>query len=192
MRRPYGMAYSPSLISAFDARDRLDGAWLQEKEGDYARGGGPPPPPNRGRSALNTQVTRWNQIMRRLQQWGISRNTLRNEQAQIIPRPRPVIQGRGQRRRIERLVTARNQPDIQAVDPRSGRRINIEVDTNRRDLQRHQREVIGNDPGARSVFLLIDPRSGRTLEKHVYDPLTRRTTVSAQDLRPRDVLDFDH
>ncbi|PZV09123.1 MAG: hypothetical protein DCF32_03265 [Leptolyngbya sp.] len=130
--------------------------------------------------------------MRRLQQWGISRNTLRNEQAQIIPRPRPVIQGRGQRRRIERLVTARNQPDIQAVDPRSGRRINIEVDTNRRDLQRHQREVIGNDPGARSVFLLIDPRSGRTLEKHVYDPLTRRTTVSAQDLRPRDVLDFDH
>jgi hypothetical protein len=125
-------------------------------------------------------------------QWGVSRSTLRNEQAQIIPRPRPVIRGRGQRRRIERLVTARNQPDIQAVDPRSGRRINIEVDTNRRDLQRHQREVIGNDPGARSVFLLIDPRSGQTLEKHVYNPLTRRTTVSNQDLRPRDVLDFDH
>jgi hypothetical protein len=99
---------------------------------------------------------------------------------------------------VQRLTTAPNQPDLQGIDPRTGRRFNVDVERNpartadRERILREFQRVIANDPEARSVLQIIHPQTGRTLEKHVYDPLTARTTVIRnEELRRREVLDLE-
>jgi hypothetical protein len=172
---------------------------VDEMEADYARSGGRiPRDPNRGRSGMRQQVGMWNQIIRRLGQWGVATgqsrwgarqirpSTLRTEQPQVI----------GQRRwrgRPQRGITGANQPDIQAEDPRSGRRINVEVDSTRNEIEllNKLQRIAQNDPQARVAAVVTDPTTGAALRTHVYDPLTGRTTQHAGGLQRRDVLDLD-
>ena len=75
----------------------------------------------------------WDQIIRRLGQWGVATEQSRRPARRLRPSTLPVEQPQviGHRRwrgRPARGVTGANQPDIQADDPRSGRRINVEVD----------------------------------------------------------------
>jgi hypothetical protein len=172
---------------------------VDDMEADYARSGGQVPrDPNLGRSGMRQQVGMWNHIIRQLGQWGVATpqsrwaarrqlrpSTLRTEQPQVI----------GQKRwpgRAQRGVTAANQPDIQAVDPRSGRRINVEVDsvTNEHKLLLMLRRIARNDPQARVAGVVTD-QTGAAVRTHVYDPLSGRLTSHAGGLQRRDVLDLD-
>jgi hypothetical protein len=154
---------------------------------DHARGGGVPQPPSISAGLL--QHDRWRQIMRRMRQWGVPQNTIGTEQPQ--PRLRPRMVGRGRNRRFERWITAPNQPDIQTVDPRTGRRIAVEVDTNQVELYRKRDRVVANNPQMRAAFELIDPRTGQPLVTHVWDPHRQRMWVHEGGVRRSDVLDFD-
>jgi hypothetical protein len=73
------------------------------------------------------------------------------------------------------VVVGNNRPDIQAT--RGRRRFNIEVDTNPDDSRHHQRVITAHDPHTRGLFLVIDPRTGRLVQRRHYDPATGRTTV---------------
>jgi hypothetical protein len=151
---------------------------------DYGSAAGHPPAQATERSAWNHQVRWWNEIMRRMLQWGVSRDTIRNEQSQVIRGPRGA---RG------RETVRNNQPDIQAVDPRTGRRINVEVDRSPRKIARLLRRIVTNDPNTRAAGVVFDPLTGRLIEKHVYDPNTRVTRiVRGQPLIRSDILDFDY
>lgn len=168
----------------------IDEQLFQGHDIDRARGGGIPRQPRI--SAGLWQPRRWDAIIRRLRQWGVRPETIGTEQAQVVPRRTPsMIRRRGQTPRLVRWTTARNQPDIQAIDPRSGRRIAVEVDTSRGELERKKTLVTSVNPNARAAFELIDPRTGRPLETHVWDPLSRRFSVHTGGVQRRDVLDFD-
>jgi hypothetical protein len=170
--------------------DLIDEQAFQEHNIDRARGGGVPKEPRI--SAGLWQPRRWDAIMRRLRQWGVRPETIGTEQPQVTPRRIPaMIRRRGRTPRLERWTTARNQPDIQAVDPRSGRRIAVEVDTSRAELERKKGLITSANPNVRAAFELIDPRTGRPVETHVWDPLSRRFSVHAGGLQRRDVLEFD-
>ncbi len=151
------------MQNRFAIDDFIDDIFDELSDADYASSAGYPPPAPRAISALNYQVRRWNSIMDKLVQWGISKNTLRNEQTQVV------------RDTFGRETQRNNQPDIQAVHPNSGKRINIEVDTDRRRLENALNVIISNDPNAHVVGILIDGGNGRHLGKYVYKPPTQYT-----------------
>ena len=171
-------------------------------EADYARSGGHiPQRRNAGRSGMRQQVRMWDEIIRRLGQWGVATEQSRRAQRRLL-RPATLgteqAQAIGHRRWLGRPpevrgVTAANQPDIQAEDPRSGRRINVEVDReeNESELLHKLRRIARNDPQARVAAVVTDPQTGAALRTHVYDPLTGRTIQHAGGLQRRDVLDLD-
>jgi hypothetical protein len=146
------------MRNRFAIDDFIDDLLGELGDTDYASSAGYPPPAPMAISALNYQVRRWNSIMDKLVQWGVSRNTLRNEQAQIVR----DIAGRETQRN--------NQPDIQAVHPNSRKRINIEVDTNEQNLRNALNVIISNDPNAHVVGIRINGGTGRHLGKYVYTP----------------------
>ncbi len=61
-----------------------------------------------------------------------------------------------------------NKPDISYVD-QQGRRVNIEIDTNRREMLRHRVANIRSDRNAVHIGLLVD-RDGNVLERSVINP----------------------
>ena len=69
-------------------------------------------------------------------------------------------------------VAGLNRPDISGINPKTGKRFNIEIDTDRQQSARHQRQVVKNDPNATSTFIVIDPRTGRVIGSRVYRPRT--------------------
>ncbi|HRD67777.1 MAG TPA: hypothetical protein PKY50_16660 [Candidatus Competibacter sp.] len=164
--------------------------FLLDENADCARGGGPPREPRI--SAGLWQARRWDAIIRRLQQWGVRPETIGTEQPQVIAKVPPVIhRRRGGVPQPKRLTTAPNQPDIQAVDPRSGRPIAIEVDRDPQELERKKRIVTKVNPDARAAFELMNALTGQPIETHVWDPLKRRFSVHDGGVRQRDVLDFE-
>jgi hypothetical protein len=169
--------------------DRFTDAVMQElaDEVDYARPGGIPRLP--ALSALHHQVQRWGQIMRRMRQWGVPAGTMGTEQPQPYLRPR-VVGPRGARR-LERWITAGNQPDIQTLDPRTGRRVAVEVDTDPIELARKMAMLPQVNPQVRAAFELIDRTTGRPIETHAWNPLTRTFSTHAGGVQRRDVLDFE-
>lgn len=154
---------------------------------DRARGGGVPRPPSI--SAGLFQRDRWRQIMRRMRQWGVPAGSIGVEQPQVRQQPRWV--GGGRNRRFQRWITAPNQPDLQTVDPRTGRRIAIEVETDQNELYRKRDVVTAANPQVRAAFELINPRTGQPDVTHVWDPVRRRFWVHGGGVRRSDVLDFD-
>lgn len=156
---------------------------------DAARAGGIPREPYL--SAGTWQHRRWEAIMRRMRQWGVPVSTIGTEQPQPAPRPRLIPGRRGQPPRLERWITASNQPDIQTVDPRTGRRVAVEVDTDPEEVRRKMRVLSSVNPDMRAAFELIDRRSGQPIETHVWNPLTRRFSRHAGGVRRQDVLDFE-
>jgi hypothetical protein len=169
--------------------DRFSDAVMQDlaDEVDYARPGGIPRQP--AMSALLLQTDRWRQIMRRMRQWGVARDTIGTEQPQPYLRPRMV--GRGPARRMERWITAANQPDVQTVDPRTGRRVAVEVDTDPTELRRKMALLPQVNPHVRAAFELIDRNTGRPIETHAWNPLTQTFSMHAGGVQRRDVLDFE-
>lgn len=171
----------------------VDEVWdeLASGEGiDRARGGGVPRPPSV--SAGLWQHRRWEAIIRRMRQWGVPMGTIGIEQPQVVRRQWPqIVRRRGQLPRLQRWTTATNQPDLQTVDPRTGRRVAVEVDTDSREMLRkmalHQRA----HPDVRAAFELIDGRTGRPLETHAWNPLTRSFSFHTGGVKRRDVLDFE-
>src|SRR3972149_3351101 len=79
--------------------------------------------------------------------------------------------------RVDQVQTARgrvaglNRPDVQAID-RTGRRVIVEVDTDPNQSDKHQKDVIKANPAARSIFVLIDPKTGKVIKRHIYNPKT--------------------
>src|SRR5581483_2082167 len=68
------------------------------------------------------------------------------------------------------VVAGVNRPDLQAV--RNGRRVVVEVDTDRDASLAHQRVVRRRDPSARGIYVVIDPATGRVTEYRTYNPAT--------------------
>ncbi len=176
------------MANAWDRfSDEVVDELLHDSGADYARGGGVPREP--AISAGLLQHDRWRQIMRRMQQWGVPRRTIGTEQPQHRLRPRMV--GRGRNRRFERWITAPNQPDIQTVDPRTGRRIAVEVDTDPHEMRRKMALLTRVNPQVRAAFELIDRDTGRPTQTHAWNPLTQTFSTHAGGVQRRDVLDFD-
>lgn len=62
-----------------------------------------------------------------------------------------------------------NRPDVSGIHPRTGRRVNVEVDTRASSSAEHQRVVTGNDPDAVNTFIIIDAL-GRALSSTTIRP----------------------
>ena len=76
-------------------------------------------------------------------------------------------------------VRVRNRPDVSGINPKTGKRVHIEIDTRRDRSQAHERKIVPNDPNATSTYVVIKPRSGGKgipIEGRTYKP-GRRTTV---------------
>jgi hypothetical protein len=56
-----------------------------------------------------------------------------------------------------------NRTDISGINPKTGKRVNIEFDTDPRASVRHQRTVVPNDPDAVNTFVVIDPKTGKPI-----------------------------
>ena len=72
-----------------------------------------------------------------------------------------------------------NKPDISYIAAGPGgrpRRVNVEIDTDPRVSTNHERTLIANDPTSMHVFVVVDPISGRVLNRRVYDPVRDRVT----------------
>jgi hypothetical protein len=172
------MAYydSDDYFFGTDIDALVEEAFGDSTDIDYGSAAGyRPAPANRGRSALNIQVGWWNSIMRQLVRWGVSRDTLRNEQLQVVGPGEGTVRN--------------NQPDIQAIDPLSRTRISIEVDRDRIVLDQALRTIMANDPNARAAGVVFDPIRGWLIEKHVYDRGTRQFRIeTGRSLSGSDIL----
>jgi hypothetical protein len=124
--------------------------------------GGPAPPPNDGNTG---SVFHWRMI-RRLRNYLRRRGyaDLRTDQQQVKTA-----------RSGTTVVAGNNRPDLQAT--RDGRRVVVEVDTDRVSSLAHQRVVSRRDPTARGIYVVIHPTTGRVREYRTFNPATGRTTV---------------
>ena len=59
-------------------------------------------------------------------------------------------------------VVGRNRPDASGINPNTGQRVNIEVDTTRAGSLRHQATVPARDSNAVNTFIQTDP-AGRPI-----------------------------
>lgn len=69
--------------------------------------------------------------------------------------------------------TRPNEPDISYpgyIGPGDLRRVNIEIDTTPEGQRDHIRTVLANDQRSMHIFQLVDPITGRTLSRQVWDP----------------------
>ncbi|WP_299488019.1 hypothetical protein [Acaryochloris sp. IP29b_bin.137] len=112
-------------------------------------------PANHGKSANLAHWLHVEKIRGRLQQQGWK--NIRVDQQQV------------QGKQSERVVGI-NRPDISAIHPKTKERLNIEVDTDLRQSQKHQRQVVKNDPQATSQFILIHPKTGQVISSRIYRP----------------------
>jgi len=118
--------------------------------------GDPAPPPNHGDTG---SIYHWARIAR-------IRDLLRARGWTDIRVDQPQV--------ADGVVVGQNRPDIQAVSP-GRQRVNVEVDTDPRESDQHQRVIVRNDPLARGIFIVINPRTGSIEEVRRYDPRTQRT-----------------
>jgi len=56
-----------------------------------------------------------------------------------------------------------NRPDISGINPKTGRRTNIEFDTKASASAGHEKRTVLNDPEAVNTFIVIDPKTGKPL-----------------------------
>jgi hypothetical protein len=133
--------------------------------------GSPAPPPNDGNSANTWHWRAVDQIAGQLRRAGF--RDIRVDQQQVR----------------DGVIVGENRPDIQATD-RRGRRVIVEVDTDRNESLRHQRIVTALDPRATSVFVRLDPNTGRMTNRVIASPQTqgrsalRRGAFRLSDLIP--------
>jgi hypothetical protein len=52
-------------------------------------------------------------------------------------------------------VVGKNRPDISGINPRTGQRHNIEIDTSPRSSATHQSKVDANDPSAANTYIVL-------------------------------------
>ena len=79
---------------------------------------------------------------------------------------------------------ARNRPDVSGINPKTGKRVHIEIDTRRDRSKAHERRIVSNDPNVTSTYVVIKPgfqskqTSGKGIatEGRTYKP-GRGTTV---------------
>lgn len=154
----------------------LDALDAQNAEEDYATGARARPP-NQGHSQDIVTSRRVDAVRREMRRAGFS--DIRGNQ--------PQTGAHGQ-------TLGDNRPDLQAIHPSrtSYRRVNIEFDTDRNSMHNHMKEVTQRDANARSVFALVDGRTGRTIEKHIWDPRRKRwLRPRSGPVRPSDMFDAD-
>lgn len=116
--------------------------------------GSPAPPPNDGNSANTWHWRAVDQIAGQLRRAGF--RDIRVDQQQVR----------------DGVIVGENRPDIQATD-RRGRRVIVEVDTDRDESRRHQDVVTRLDPRATSVFVRLDPNTGRMTNRVIASPQTQ-------------------
>lgn len=118
-------------------------------------------PPNKGISA---NLTHW-LFVEKLRQGLKNRGwkNIRVDQQQVKTKE---IKPDG---RVVEQVAGINRPDISATHPITKKRLNIEVDTKRRQSIKHQREVCSNDPSATSQFILIN-KKGKVISSRICRP----------------------
>jgi hypothetical protein len=86
-----------------------------------------------------------------------------------------------------------NLPDVAYIARGDGGpnfRVNVEIDSNtargRTSSGEHARDLIGNDPDAMHIFLIVDPHTGRIESRSVYDfrnPQDRRRRAPREEGR---------
>lgn len=67
------------------------------------------------------------------------------------------------------IPNIRNMPDLSYVGD-DGLRVNVEIDTTLPGSLNHQRTLLKNDPHARHIFLIVDPRTGEVTGRRDFDP----------------------
>jgi hypothetical protein len=78
----------------------------------------------------------------------------------------------------------RNRPDVSGINPKTGKRVHIEIDTRRDRSKAHERRIVQNDPNVTSTYVVIQPgfqskqasKKGIAIEGRTYKP-GKRTTV---------------
>lgn len=79
-----------------------------------------------------------------------------------------------------------NDPDVSYpgyIAPGDLRRVNVEIDTTVPGRQGHIDTLTRNDPNSMHIFMLVDPITGRPLERHVWDPRLQRLIRVARNQR---------
>lgn len=59
----------------------------------------------------------------------------------------------------KRITRTRNRPDVSGINPKTGKRVHIEIDTRRDRSKAHERRIVPNDPNATSTYVVIKPGS---------------------------------
>uniref|UniRef100_UPI00286F2439 RHS repeat-associated core domain-containing protein n=1 Tax=Anaerosporobacter sp. TaxID=1872529 RepID=UPI00286F2439 len=65
-------------------------------------------------------------------------------------------------------TVGKNRPDVQYN--KNGVHHNVEFDTVKKSSTKHQQTIPGNDPNAKNMYEVIDPKTGDTLEKYSQQP----------------------
>lgn len=135
--------------------DTVDGGWdgaLRSPVGRLL----PLPPHMRGRSATAAQWHAIGEVARHAGRWFPG----------TFDPATPARGGRVDRARRHRgAIVSPLRPDLQFYNPRRRRTTHVEVDTSSGRMRRH---IAARDPSRRNVFVLVDPATGRLLEKHVF------------------------
>ncbi len=67
----------------------------------------------------------------------------------------------------------RNRPDVSGINPRTGQRVHVEIDSRQRSSQAHETTITQRDPSAVSTYVVIDPQTRSTVQGRTHKPARR-------------------